>query len=521
VYANGIQNGYKQILRGSAYPHTVYAHLFTHEGAEGTEYVIQYWFFYPFNDFINDHEGDWEHINVVIDSDDPCTAEITRAIYYFHESFIVCETAQTENPTTFDFYVTGGSHPVVFVGGYGEREYYGSIGSGPGSHGCYPVYGEWSAVANIKYGFLTFFDVNEDVHSQGQMHIPWCHIVSAKQGDDYGVIVLKNGYNYSVHPEMSWLAANILWGYPYVHTFCTQNEIYDLVHHFNTGNTPPNGPVYSSVWDIVDSETTKFKRYYGMANGLTHASDAGWTPPNATFCSSQVPWDCDTPEVVLYTPNGGEHYRTNQTIPITWHVEDDNPDGVVCSVAFNAFGGVGLWSVLASDIHVDTNGDGQYNYRVPSGNSTLENCRIRVLVFDSARREDLDMSDNDFELEQFGKPPDEPVIPDMEKVHPTAGFPGSTMPERTMLNAPFPNPFNPTTTIRFTLKEATVVSLVIFDVNGNVIKEFCHDIMMPQGEHFETWSGENSSGFRVASGIYFLQLRVGDYSETKRLILLR
>ncbi len=526
VYANGIQNGYQQILPGDAYPHTVYAHLFTHQGADGLEYVIQYWFFYPFNDFINNHEGDWEHINVVIDSDDPCTAEITRAIYYFHESFKICEKAQSEYPNEFDFYVVGGSHPVVFVGGYGEKEYQGSTGSGPGSHGCYPVYGGWDNVKGIYVeifgiGEIHITDICEDVHSQGQIYIPWCEIVNAKLGDSYGVVLLKEPgyYNYDVNYEMSWLAANILWGYPYVHSFCSHLMPLEM-HQCGLGNEAPAGPVYSTVWQVVDWETYKFARYIGMANGLTYASDAGWTPP--TICDTQpVPCDCETPEVVLYHPNGGEHYRTTQTIPITWHVDDDYLDGVVCSVALNVNSGIGSWTVLASGIQVDANGDGHYNYKVPTGNITQEHCRIRVLATDSAMHQDYDISDHDFIMELLSKPPDDPLIPGQEKEPLTAGPTESVMPKRTVLNAPYPNPFNPTTTIRFALGKKTTVSLVIYDVSGNVIKKFCHDTVMSRGEHIEMWNGESDKGARVASGIYFLHLKAGDYSETKRMILLR
>ncbi|NIT36405.1 MAG: hypothetical protein GTN49_07880, partial [candidate division Zixibacteria bacterium] len=43
---------------------TIYYDIFRDSGKP----VIQYWFFYPFNDWVNDHEGDWEHINVRITS---------------------------------------------------------------------------------------------------------------------------------------------------------------------------------------------------------------------------------------------------------------------------------------------------------------------------------------------------------------------------------------------------------------------------------------------------------------------
>ncbi len=54
----------------------IYAHPFIHgestnDGNVGYEFVIQYWFFYPFNDGTNNHEGDWEHLNVIVTVYDP------------------------------------------------------------------------------------------------------------------------------------------------------------------------------------------------------------------------------------------------------------------------------------------------------------------------------------------------------------------------------------------------------------------------------------------------------------------
>ncbi len=106
---------------------TTYAHVFT----SGSEVVIQYWFFYPFNTSGNRHEGDWEHVNVVIDSGRVATARILRVEYYFHEKFIVARTPGT------DFEVVDGTHPVVYVGGYTTDTPCSTL-AGYGTHGSYP-----------------------------------------------------------------------------------------------------------------------------------------------------------------------------------------------------------------------------------------------------------------------------------------------------------------------------------------------------------------------------------------------
>lgn len=107
------------------YPNTIYAHFFK----ENSEIIVQYWFFYPFNDFLNNHEGDWEHINVVIDSQIPEDADIIKVDYYFHHFVLIRHTPGV------DFYTVDNTHPVIFVGGYS------GLADGWGSHGCYSIMG--------------------------------------------------------------------------------------------------------------------------------------------------------------------------------------------------------------------------------------------------------------------------------------------------------------------------------------------------------------------------------------------
>jgi hypothetical protein len=71
--------------------------------------VIQYWFFYPFNDSHgDDHEGDWEHINVKITSQDPQLAEGLQVAYYFHGQQYIADWSSINRTE---------SHPHVYVGG--------------------------------------------------------------------------------------------------------------------------------------------------------------------------------------------------------------------------------------------------------------------------------------------------------------------------------------------------------------------------------------------------------------------
>ena len=92
----------------------------------------------------------------------------------------------------------------------------------------------------------------------------------------------------------------------------------------------------------------------------------------------------------------------------------------------------------------------------------------------------------------------------------------------TYLREPYPNPFNPQTSIQFGLEEAAKVSLEIFDVNGRLVKTLYHNHDLPAGKYQEIWTGLNNDGAGVASGIYFLRLMTSSgYSKAHRLILLK
>jgi hypothetical protein len=79
----------------------------------------------------------------------------------------------------------------------------------------------------------------------------------------------------------------------------------------------------------------------------------------------------------------------------------------------------------------------------------------------------------------------------------------------------YPNPFNPSTMIGFTLKKASRVRLVIFNLIGERISTLI-DKEMGAGEHNVLFNSKN-----INSGIYFYKLEAGSYSETKKMILLK
>lgn len=103
---------------------------------------------------------------------------------------------------------------------------------------------------------------------------------------------------------------------------------------------------------------------------------------------------------------------------------------------------------------------------------------------------------------------------------PTVGAPGENMPATFRLMQNFPNPFNPGTTISFSLSQKENVQLQIFDVKGELIKTLVNTEMR-DGLHEVSWDGSNDKGLKQPTGVYFYQLISGSKRESKKMVLLK
>jgi photosystem II stability/assembly factor-like uncharacterized protein len=96
----------------------------------------------------------------------------------------------------------------------------------------------------------------------------------------------------------------------------------------------------------------------------------------------------------------------------------------------------------------------------------------------------------------------------------------SGLPKEYHLSCPYPNPFNASTTITYTVPEPSEVSLMIFNIRGQLVtclKEGIHT----SGRHVVHWDGRDGSGMSVASGIYLVVLQAGDDTRNRKIVLLR
>ena len=96
----------------------------------------------------------------------------------------------------------------------------------------------------------------------------------------------------------------------------------------------------------------------------------------------------------------------------------------------------------------------------------------------------------------------------------------STAPMTFTLAQNSPNPFNPTTTIRFALPETRDVQLHVYGVDGRLVRTLASG-PMGAGHHILSWDGTDEGGNHIASGVYLYKLIAGNDSDQKKMILLK
>lgn len=94
------------------------------------------------------------------------------------------------------------------------------------------------------------------------------------------------------------------------------------------------------------------------------------------------------------------------------------------------------------------------------------------------------------------------------------------IPNEYVLEQNYPNPFNPTTTIRFAIPSESNVRLKVYDILGNEVATLVNDVKQA-GSYTLTWDGENNTGNKISSGVYFYRLETGNFVDVKKMLFLK
>jgi hypothetical protein len=101
-----------------------------------------------------------------------------------------------------------------------------------------------------------------------------------------------------------------------------------------------------------------------------------------------------------------------------------------------------------------------------------------------------------------------------------SGGAGMNLPTSYALGQNYPNPFNPTTDIEFSLPSPGNVQIKVYNVLGQEVVTLV-DEHLPAGNHAVTWDGRSSEGSSVSSGVYFYRISANQFSDTKKMMMLK
>ncbi|MGB5107280.1 MAG: HYR domain-containing protein [Candidatus Zixiibacteriota bacterium] len=102
----------------------------------------------------------------------------------------------------------------------------------------------------------------------------------------------------------------------------------------------------------------------------------------------------------------------------------------------------------------------------------------------------------------------------------SVGKVGNVLPDQFSLAQNYPNPFNPETAIEYVVAKPGMVEVSIYNVMGAKVKTLVSDFQAA-GSYSVKWYGNSDNGQQVASGVYFYKMTAGDYTEIKKMTLLK
>lgn len=245
VWQNKYLNGGDGLLHpGDYYDPKIYATVFNH----GSYTIVQYWFFYPYNDWVVNHEGDWEHINVVTYEGPDGQYQIEDVEYYFHHYFL------SGGNEVSQFHFVDETHPVVYVGGYSTLTCAGATGSGAVSGGSYPAPGHWTDA-----GFNSHLCGIPADHIDPGKYIPYRRVAVEimprmhRLHDDLDIDGADDAY-FEANPEKAWMRANIYWGHRRTPAPGGWDMFDILDPGEGVGNVAPAGPLFQWSWRIMGED---------------------------------------------------------------------------------------------------------------------------------------------------------------------------------------------------------------------------------------------------------------------------
>ena len=266
----------------------------------------------------------------------------------------------------------------------------------------------------------------------------------------------------------------------------TSQNITNLSIEYSTNNgsswtsvissTPASAGSYN--WTIPNTPSTQ------CLVRISDASNASINDvSNAAFTIT-----APNPTLTVTAPNGGENWVAGTVRSVKWNRQDVNNIKIEYSTDNGS-----VWIVVVESR--PAGGIRSYNWTIPNTPSTQ--CLVRITDVDNASINDV--SNNTFTIQ--------PIVSVDDVI--------SEIPEEYDLYQSYPNPFNPSTTIKFSLPEATDVSLIIYNTLGQKVAQLVSS-KLDAGRYSYQWDAGD-----IATGLYIYELRTDKFVSVKKMMLLK
>ncbi|MDP2400466.1 MAG: choice-of-anchor J domain-containing protein, partial [Actinomycetota bacterium] len=263
-------------------------------------------------------------------------------------------------------------------------------------------------------------------------------------------------------------------------------------------------------WTLVDVDMSTT---YGMT---------GITWPNAYAAMAYIIFNpsATTPPVTDAATHGGSKmaasFASTSAVNNDWLITPQLPAGAT-SIKFWAKSYTAQYGLERMKVGVSTTGTNPNNFTIVSGAQYIQ--------------VPIEWTEYTYSLASYNQPvyvgiqcvSDDAFIFFVDDVLVTGSTPNddNTVPVvATALHNNFPNPFNPETTINYSVKDASPVTIEIYNVKGQLVKTLINEIK-DSGNHSVVWRGTDNNNRAVSSGVYYYKMSAGKYSSTKKMILMK
>lgn len=271
----------------------------------------------------------------------------------------------------------------------------------------------------------------------------------------------------------------------------------------------PDDDAVTGFWVRVDPVGSIWSGQYSQSEddhtpGGTHC----WVTGNGALPDDRIGEDdVDEGKVTLLSPVFDATGLTNPVVRYyRWYRNDlgINPNSDIWRVDISNDGG-GTWTSVENTL--DSNPDWtRVVFRIEDLVAPTATMQMRFVAEDADPQSVVEAGIDDWELISFDgvtaidDPAPQPVAFTLHQNH--------------------PNPFNPSTEIRFGVPRGGPVRLVVYDVAGRRVRTLVEGVLAA-GEHRAVWRGRDDAGSPVASGIYLYRLTTADDLRTRRMVLLK